>query len=76
MRRKRKHNKHSLRREKRAVGIKTKKFDFTRERLKRARDKILIYTTIYLGDQYERWTKNNQELSETRFPFCGPAEHF
>lgn len=40
--------------------------DSARKKLKRARDKILI--PIYLGDQYERWTKKKQEQSETRFP--------
>ena len=57
-----------LKREKRTVGRPRTLTDSARKKLKRARDKILIPITVYLGDQYERWTKKKQEQSETRFP--------
>ena len=78
MRRKRKHYRHGLQREKR---VQCKHQEIV-QRLKGARDIILIHNTVYLGDQYtlyERWPKKKQELSETcvkfQFPFYGPAAH-
>ena len=68
MRRKRKYYKQVLQREKLTAGILRNLTDSPRKWHKRARDKILIHTKVYLWDQYERWTKRNQELSETHFP--------
>ena len=46
------------------------------EKHKRARDKILKNTNVYVGDQNERWTKEKQELYmymwNTRFPRLCP----
>lgn len=36
--------------------------------LKERETKILIHTTVYLGGQYERWTKKKQKFCHTRLP--------
>ena len=53
--------------EKHAGGRPRHLTDSARKKHKRAQDKILIQTKVNFGDQYERWTKKKQELSETQF---------
>ena len=50
---------------KRTVGRPSVLKDSAWKRVKRERDKILIHFKVYLGDQFDRWTKKKQELGET-----------
>ena len=50
---------------KRTVGRPRVLTESARKRVKRERDKILTQTKVYLGDQFDRWTKKKQELGET-----------